>query len=85
MILIHSYHSYFATIWFNIPSNKGATIGFNLYKSFEFKPYQYVQIYANSNYNLASYENVHPELGNQFYAFEFGITFKGWFTKTEYE
>ena len=69
---------------FSIASQPGITIGSNINKYLEFKPYQYTVIYLNLNYDFSDYTKIHSSLGKKFYAMEMGVAFKGWFTKTVY-
>jgi hypothetical protein len=69
---------------YDIPTQSGFTIGISVYKELiDFNPYDNLQLFINTNYNFVDFSKVNSALDNNFWAFEIGITYQSWFTRTE--
>jgi len=66
---------------FTFTSSSGYTLAVSLNKYFEVLPSQYLVAFLNSNINKSNFSQMHAELGNSFYAVEFGLAYKGWYKK----
>ena len=95
MLSVEPYVGYLSTVFpvinqdvlnqvYNIPSARGASLGFNINKYFELSAFQYLVLSLNNNVGLSNYSYTHPMLGNSFYAISFGVAYKGWVTRNEY-
>jgi hypothetical protein len=61
--------------------SKGYTFAVSFNKYFAVLPKQYVVAFLNGNINKSNFSQMHADLGDSFYAIEFGLAFKGWYKK----
>ncbi|MBI1769965.1 MAG: hypothetical protein HYR67_16485 [Bacteroidetes bacterium] len=61
--------------------SKGYTVGISINKYFEKSPGQYLVVFLSGNINKSNYHQIHADLGDRFYAIEFGLAYKVWCTK----
>jgi len=62
---------------YNIKSANGLTIGVNLFKYIYFGRGFSLGAFVNGNGNLINFQNVNPDLGNNYFALSFGLLFMG--------
>jgi hypothetical protein len=69
---------------YDIPTENGLTLGLSIYKPiFEYDPFESLQLFINSNINLVNFANINTNLDKNFWSFEIGLSYQGWFTKKE--
>lgn len=62
---------------YDIKSANGLTVGVNLFKYIYFGSGFSLGAFINGNANLINFQNVNPDLGNNYLAFSFGLLFMG--------
>ena len=59
----------------DVESPMGYTLGVSINKYFEKFQGQYLVVFLNANFNKSNYSQVHSDLGDSFYAMEFGLAY----------